>query len=195
MAVEAHFGTTRWNRQDSRPGIRVLYTSNFANGQAILEGSFWNDHDAGASIDTTPTRFPLLDISGSPTTIGLRTNAAFDNQIGGIGDPPISGYPGTCFQRAYYTSTNCEFELYGIPKDLTVDLVLGGQNGQAGSRGGLYILPDDGRRAEVVIGETLVTGAVIFSGVTPVDGTIRISFVSVTDFIYVNIVDLLAYKR
>ncbi len=195
MATTRHAGTSEWFREWSKPGLRVLYMANYSLGNAFFSGAFWNDHDAGDAIDTTPSRFPLKDISNRPTSMGLRTLTAVTNQLAAGTYTDIHGYNDDMWDRPYYTDGTATVEIYGIPKDHIVDLVLGGKNFAANDRGGTYKITPDNRQPEVVQGDTGWSGPVMFRGIEPVSGSIQIQFDMVTNFCYWSFFDLRAYRR
>ncbi len=197
MAATRHTGTSEWFREWSKPGLRVLYTSQYSLGDTFLGGAFWNDHDAGAANDITPSRFPLKDISGRATSLGFKTLTDFTNQIGVIAYTDVHRYNDDIWDRAYYTSGLAKVEIYGIPKDHIVDLVLGGASANSDARGGTYRITPDGRDAEVANGSAYAgfTGPIMFRGIEPVSGSIQIQFDMVTSFCYWNFFDLRAYRR
>lgn len=195
-AVTRHAGTVQWRREWVKPGIRVLFRGEDNSG--LLNGAFWNARDV-PSPATDPVVASLRDISGKPTTMGLRTLIPLTNAIGPITYTDIFGYHDDVWDAAYYTNGTARVEIYGIPKDHIVDLVLAGRsNSTSGqTRGGTYQIFPDRRQPELeqMLQDSKNTGPVMFAGIEPVDGSIQFELVKIQSFCYWNFFDLRSYRR
>lgn len=197
MATTRLSGATLWRGEFAKPGTRILYTSNYSLGGGLINGQYWNKH-ASAGSDTSPAQFPLKDISGRDTCVGIRTKTAFTGQVGAIAYADVSGYNDDVWDYSYYTGANAEIEIYNVPYGSLVDIAVGGAAAQSDNRGGMFTVTPGGRQAEVIAGSGNAgfTGPVIFRGVEPDNGgTVRVQLDAVTFFCYLSFMDIRVYRR
>jgi len=195
MATEQLWAGSKWRFNPRAPGTHILFTSNYSVGDAFMDGYFWNDHEAAAG-DSTPERFPLKDISGRPTTIGIRTIDAFSsNGLGNNTPPDVAGYPADAWDNPYYANTAVStIEFYGIPADSIVDLAVAGSRLAADARGH-NVISEGKLAAQVISGNSGRTGPIIFRGIEPEYGAIQVGFIAIDNFVYTQIFDLRVYRR
>jgi hypothetical protein len=197
MPAESHHGSTRWRANYGQSGDYILFTNNPGIGNAFLSnGQYWNDQ--GVSARLSPEVVNLKTIDGTGTGVGLRTITAWTNTLGALNPPNDHLYPNEIYDNGIASSGNPVQEWHGIPFGYLVDLVMGGAQGANSTRGGAYVIhPDtaEQRRAVVVNGNTNYTGPVIFTGIEPRDGTIRVRCEMQTNFIYWNFTTLRIYRR
>ena len=197
MTVTRLEGAEGWRKNFAGDGMRVLYTSASSMDSQVVNGTYWNIRNSA----TSPSFDAMFDVGGNPTNISFKTNIPFTAAISQVTTTDDFGYNDIdadsekVWDSAHYSSSTAEIELSGFAANEIVDLVIGGIANSGTTRGGIYIILNDGRQAEVVNSDGNATGPIIFKDIHPVDGSIKIQFDMITSFIYFNILDILTKKR
>lgn len=203
MATFRPFGAEGYRFAANASGKRFIWLSNPINwatsGEFADEGVFINVPDASG---TSPANAALRDMAGQPLNLELKTNSAFGGSVALATTSENYGYDFTLSSgavnlndRAFFTSSTAEIEISGFQANDVLDVAMYGFSGAETDRGGVYRILGADRECEVINSPNNNQGPVIFRDVAPSGGSLKIEFVSVTNFIYFNMLDITIKQR